>query len=650
MFVQVLVAISTMFSGSEVEVILDSRIQRRPEILDSRPQSNHLLKQYLLTLGQTGNPRSAQEVLSFTELEGFQDLALLAYGEIEGASAEALLSKWPGISKSSQVAFAEAFSKSSPDQSAVEQFLKLWKGFSQKNKNWSMYSLWRLASKELEQEAKDVLDIEKKAKSGGYVYYLFRSRAEVDPKLLVRCAKTYKSAPQTLIHLTRIKAGSSSPQWLSVLKELCRHQDWRIRVNGLNALSGLDPEAGLEEGLRLLEDPNPNVIKTAITVLAKSQKDIIKQQLKSRWNVLSDSQTQTLLTHWKGPERQDLFNQIDAWERSRSQWRQLHWIRLAGTLLQTQKEKGSGTPSPDSFLSSIGQKLNRLSREGTSAQKALSLRASVHHEDGPDNSLLKQNLFEGDPYVMAAVMDVLGQLKREELPLPPRSFKKLVSKQYEVSDFQYAYLDALESLLDETQAAEEINRLTGHPDYLVRLKALSKKKEPDIQLRQSVLDPGWEHDLPKELKQLAQGYLTAKSDVIWALETTKGVIQIQLDVSLAPITCANMVYLSQKGYFDFMAVHRVVPNFVVQAGDPRGDGSGGPGYAIPCEINPLRFKRGSVGMALAGKDTGGSQFFICHSEQPHLDGGYTVFGKVVSGMKVVDRIEEGDLILRARVQ
>ena len=105
MFAQVLVAISTMFSGGDVEAILDSRVHRRPEILDSRPQSNDLLKQYLLTLGQIGNPHSAEEVLSFTELEALQDLALLAYGEIEGAPADTLLSKWPGISKSSQAAF-----------------------------------------------------------------------------------------------------------------------------------------------------------------------------------------------------------------------------------------------------------------------------------------------------------------------------------------------------------------------------------------------------------------------------------------------------------------------------------------------------------------------------------------------------------------
>ncbi|RPH54105.1 peptidylprolyl isomerase, partial [bacterium] len=90
--------------------------------------------------------------------------------------------------------------------------------------------------------------------------------------------------------------------------------------------------------------------------------------------------------------------------------------------------------------------------------------------------------------------------------------------------------------------------------------------------------------------------------------------------------------------------HRVVPDFVLQGGDPRGDGTGGPGYAIRDEINPLRYDRGAVGMALAGPDTGGSQFFLTLSPQPHLDGGYTVFGEVVSGGEVMDQIRIGDRI------
>src|SRR5262249_35084385 len=92
-----------------------------------------------------------------------------------------------------------------------------------------------------------------------------------------------------------------------------------------------------------------------------------------------------------------------------------------------------------------------------------------------------------------------------------------------------------------------------------------------------------------------------------------------------------------------------VPNFVIQGGDPRGDGEGGPGYQIRCEVNPRPYIRGAVGMALSGKDTGGSQFFITHSPQPHLDGGYTVFGQVISGMEVVDRITRGDVIRKVEI-
>jgi cyclophilin family peptidyl-prolyl cis-trans isomerase len=128
------------------------------------------------------------------------------------------------------------------------------------------------------------------------------------------------------------------------------------------------------------------------------------------------------------------------------------------------------------------------------------------------------------------------------------------------------------------------------------------------------------------------------------LRTSKGPIRIRLACREAPLTCLNFLQLADQGYFDGLLFHRVVPDFVVQGGDPRGDGFGGPGYDIRDEINRLRYKRGTVGMALSGPDTGGSQFFIALSEQPHLDGGYTVFGQVVSGDEVLDRIVPGDRI------
>ncbi|MBS1816427.1 MAG: HEAT repeat domain-containing protein [Acidobacteria bacterium] len=133
------------------------------------------------------------------------------------------------------------------------------------------------------------------------------------------------------------------------------------------------------------------------------------------------------------------------------------------------------------------------------------------------------------------------------------------------------------------------------------------------------------------------------------LDTDRGTIQIELAVLDAPITVDTFVRLARGGFFDGVPFHRVVPDFVIQGGDPRGDGEGGPGFTIRDEINQLPYLRGTVGMALDWADTGGSQFFITHSPQPHLDGRYTVFGRVISGMEVVDAIEQWDVIRRVRV-
>src|SRR5262249_2216269 len=122
------------------------------------------------------------------------------------------------------------------------------------------------------------------------------------------------------------------------------------------------------------------------------------------------------------------------------------------------------------------------------------------------------------------------------------------------------------------------------------------------------------------------------------LDTDRGTIQIELAVIDAPLTVENFITLARKGYFNGLAVHRVVPDFVIQDGDPRGDGEGGPGYTIRDELSERPYLRGTVGMALDWADTGGSQYFITHSPQPHLDAKYTVFGRVISGMEVVDQI------------
>ncbi len=133
------------------------------------------------------------------------------------------------------------------------------------------------------------------------------------------------------------------------------------------------------------------------------------------------------------------------------------------------------------------------------------------------------------------------------------------------------------------------------------------------------------------------------------LKTRHGTIEVHLDVVEAPLTSACFVSLARRGFYDGLTFHRVEPGFVVQGGCPRGDGNGGPGYALRCEITRRGYGRGAMGMALSGKDTGGSQFFVTLQPQPHLDGGYTLFGQVVAGMDVVDRIRPGDVIERVTV-
>jgi peptidyl-prolyl cis-trans isomerase B (cyclophilin B) len=133
------------------------------------------------------------------------------------------------------------------------------------------------------------------------------------------------------------------------------------------------------------------------------------------------------------------------------------------------------------------------------------------------------------------------------------------------------------------------------------------------------------------------------------IETNKGNIVLELFENDAPNTVVNFVKLINKGYYNGLKFHRVIPDFMVQGDCPVGNGTGGPGYTIKCEINPKKHLTGTLSMAHAGKDTGGSQFFITHSPQPHLDGVHTVFGQVIEGMDVVNAIRQGDMMKQVKV-
>lgn len=207
-------------------------------------------------------------------------------------------------------------------------------------------------------------------------------------------------------------------------------------------------------------------------------------------------------------------------------------------------------------------------------------------------------------------------------------------------------LDAL-TTLDPAAARPVLTSALGDRDWAVRVRAAENLRKIDRAADVSSMRPAPPPSVP-ELAAVDTMVAPQYSPQAY-IETSKGTIQFELAVLDAPRTVANFISLVRRNYFRGVQLHRVVADFVVQDGDPRGDGEGGPGYTIRDEINQRPYLRGSVGMALDWADTGGSQFFITHSPQPHLDGRYTVFGQVVSGMDVVDRLQQWDTINTIRV-
>lgn len=260
-------------------------------------------------------------------------------------------------------------------------------------------------------------------------------------------------------------------------------------------------------------------------------------------------------------------------------------------------------------------------------------------------STLLRLLAGGDVMVRAAAASALGGLKPAggDLALAAAYRAGAADELYQA---RAAALTAL-AKYGAAAAVPTLDEALADREWAVRLRAAALLRELD-----PAADPsGRIRPAPgRAVEAYAEPSLVAPqvSPHVF-LDTDKGTIEIELAVLDAPLTAGNFLALARRGYFSGMAIHRVVPNFVVQAGDRRGDGEGGPGYTLRDEINMLPYLRGTVGMALDGADTGGSQFFIAHSPQPHLDGRYTVFGRVVAGMDVVDRLQQWDVVRRVRV-
>jgi cyclophilin family peptidyl-prolyl cis-trans isomerase/HEAT repeat protein len=263
---------------------------------------------------------------------------------------------------------------------------------------------------------------------------------------------------------------------------------------------------------------------------------------------------------------------------------------------------------------------------------------------------LRRHLDHADVAVRSAAVEGLAALKAPGLAgLLSGAYRRALADRE--PDVRLAVVDAWKELKDPPSRGALRGAATDDPLRLVRARAAAALRE----LGEAPPPVGPEdHERPLlDYRTAMAPYDPRPDEALFTprvfLHTKHGRIEVHLNIVEAPLNSASFLDLARRGFYNGLAFHRVVPDFVVQGGDPRGDGNGGPGYTLRCEIGQRPYGRGTVGMALSGKDTGGSQFFITHLPTPHLDGRYTVLGWVAAGMDVVDKIRQGDTIDRVEV-
>lgn len=287
------------------------------------------------------------------------------------------------------------------------------------------------------------------------------------------------------------------------------------------------------------------------------------------------------------------------------------------------------------------------------AQALQALQRIVPAEDTTLLSRARALLAHADPAVRSVAADLLGRHpEAEDVDLLVQAYRRAENDPF--NDARLSAVAALGAIAGASPtgrlrvATRFVGAVPRPDDYLVR--RLAGDTLPDAR-------EAWGPAIPIATGRPAAEYhdvarrwlapaLTGQPNPRVTLETDRGALEIELFPAEAPLTVAAFLGLVERRYFDGTRWHRVVPNFVVQDGDPRGDGwgGGGPGFVLRDEVNPVRYDVGTVGMALSGPDTGGSQYFITHSPQPHLDGIYTVFARVTAGGAVLEAIAQGDRI------
>jgi cyclophilin family peptidyl-prolyl cis-trans isomerase/HEAT repeat protein len=426
--------------------------------------------------------------------------------------------------------------------------------------------------------------------------------------------------------------------------------DWRVRVNALRALGGFSVRAHPEivDILRRASfDANDHVVLTALTAVGTTDLDVgdtssVTREEIGQLRFIAENRSNNFPWQHQGAAARSYATLAGptalpsvwptTWPEPRLKAQLLEAVAAtgsdeAGAILV----EASGSTQPAIVCAALGGLARLVERRPTDTTLFENTYSAFVHALSSEDVAVRTTAASqlGDSLFRRAtsVDPLLRALGNLRVPDDIEAMQEIIATLGKLGDPRAT--SPLLTILRTSDrsvalaAAEALTRITGS-DYRNRLREWYQPLLTDF-------DFAYLHALPRQITV--------------SLSTSRGEILLELDRDAAPFTIMSMLKLSEhQQFYSGLAFHRVVSNFVVQGGDPRGDGWGGPGYTIRSEFSMQGYGTGTVGIASAGKDTEGSQFFITHSPQPHLDGRYTVIGRVISGQDVVDRLQIGDTI------
>ena len=466
-------------------------------------------------------------------------------------------------------------------------------------------------------------------RAAGAAPLLIRALSDQDPQTRAVAARGITRA---LLDSARVNPRGA----VDALRPLLDDPDAQIRVNALRALASLRDSSVASAVAPLVADRDIGVAVQAETTLGVIRGAAALEALRARLtNSVFAIRRQAVIALAQADSAAGITAAAALVGEAEWRWRSVAAEAFGAARARDRLE--AQLADPDGRV--VAQALQALQRIVPATDTALVARARVL-------------LTHADPAVRSVAADLIGRHPAiDDVDLLVAAYTRAEGDAF--NDARLSAVSALGAIAASSSsgrlrvATKFIGVVPRPNDYLVR--RLAADTLPDTRDAWGPVLPIATGRTTADYRDIARRWLwpgMAGSNPHVVLETDRGTLDIELLPVEAPLTVAAFIDLVERRFFDGTRWHRVVPNFVVQDGDPRGDGWGGPGagFVLRDEINPVRYNAGRVGMALSGPDTGGSQYFITHSAQPHLDGIYTVFGRVVSGVVVLNAIGQGDRI------